>query len=642
MVSDHRKYLIFLSFLVNFALVLAQDSIIVRKKTNYHLTELNNSAFGSFPKKLEESLKNLNVSGYYRFIGNYLHMDKAYSNSPSDTLSFAKTPNKLFIGDDSQMPELMMNISGKPSATTSFGTDVFIWNRMTGFDTSNYIKGLNLGVNLYGSFSTKFGNFNIMTGGIHWYSLSPFTFYTNVGYNRYSTFERNPWDPVTKYPVDRYSGYFRNGSIQQDFRWGKQAFQGIIAEANNLPKNFSGVFMFGKSVINGGMNFVPNSSVGGRLKKSFGKNFISYNIFSSKTYTDSLNKEIIGFDIHTIEYEWYWKDFFFYGEIGTGRYFSPYYQELMNNKLDVGKYGEAINLKVLLPKKWLKLPLEINYFRISPRVLNNNSAFWNSSVIETQESSAALSGNAVLAPFASSMVAIGQMTNNRQGLNINGEYKSKSLSVSFGNSIAQEIENISSQITYSHPTNNLALSRFWRWSAYPTSGLGPYGQLTKIYRGVYETVTVQDSALKRKNFNAMEIYIKSNCHILRREAYINYFGTFSSIQRDVAPVTVFNESAYLRTYYHQFEFYYKITPGIIWTNYLGWERIIANYKTNVDAISRRPRNQEGWSMATGADVSLGKNAGLYIRQRWMKYEDKNFSRDRYKGFETSVEIKIAF
>jgi hypothetical protein len=638
----HCRIKIIVGLLTLFALNTFPQSNITLIDTNKTVTDLNNSLFGSFPKKLEESVKNLNVSGYYRFIGNYLHMDKAYANSPSDTISFARTPNKLFIGDDSQMPELMLNISGKPSANTSFGTDLFIWNRMAGFDTSNYIKGLNLGVNLYGSFSTKFGNFNIMTGGIHWYSLSPFTFYTNVGYNRYSIFERNPWDPVTKNPEDRYSGYFRNGSIQQDFRWGKQAFQGIIVEGNNLPHNFSGAFMYGKSVINGGMNFVPNSSLGGRIKKTFGKNFISFNTFSSKTYTDSLNKEIISFDIHTLEYEWYWKDFFFYGEIGTGRYFSPFYQELSNNKLEVGKYGEAINLKVVLPKKWLKFPLEINYFRISPRVLNNNSAFWNSSVIETQEGSAALAGNAVLAPFASSMVAIGQMTNNRQGININGEYQSKLFNISFGNSIAQEIENISSQITYGHPTNNLALSRFWRWSLYPTNGLGPYGQLTKIYRGVYESVTVEDSLLKRKNFNAIEIYIKSNYRIFGREAFINYFGAFSSIQRNLSPITIFNENAYLRTYYHQFEFYYKITPGIIWTNYVGWERIIANYNTNVNVISRRPRNQEGWSIATGLDVSLGKNAGLYLRQRWLNYQDRSFSRDQYKGYETSMEIKIAF
>ena len=298
-----KKYLFFLIIAFSLNSTFAQDSLALKKYSDRPITELNAKLYGVFPKKLEETMKNLSIGGYYRFVGNYLHMDKAYYNSPSDTISFSKTPNKVFIGDDSQLPELMLNISGKPSETTSFGTDLFVWNRLVGFDSTNYIKGLNLGVNLYGSFATKLGNFNIMTGGIHWYSLSPFTFYTNIGYNRYSVFERNPWDPVTKNPEDRYSGYYRNGGIQQDIRWGKQAFQGIIVEAGALPKNFAAVLMYGKSVLNGGTVFTPNSSFGGKIKKSFGKNFVSYNTFSSKQYLDSLNRETIGFDIHTIEYE---------------------------------------------------------------------------------------------------------------------------------------------------------------------------------------------------------------------------------------------------------------------------------------------------------------------------------------------------
>jgi hypothetical protein len=33
---------------------------------------------------------------------------------------------------------------------------------------------------------------------------------------------------------------------------------------------------------------------------------------------------------------------------------------------------------------------------------------------------------------------------------------------------------------------------------------------------------------------------------------------------------------------------------------------------------------------------------LYLRQRWMQGRDASFSRDRYRGFETSAEIKIFF
>jgi hypothetical protein len=39
---------------------------------------------------------------------------------------------------------------------------------------------------------------------------------------------------------------------------------------------------------------------------------------------------------------------------------------------------------------------------------------------------------------------------------------------------------------------------------------------------------------------------------------------------------------------------------------------------------------------------MSKGAGLYIRQRWMNYQDRSFSKDQYKGWETTVEIKIFF
>lgn len=619
----------------------SQDSL-VKRITIRSATNINNISFGIFPKQSEATLKTINISGYYRFIGNYQNMKKAYYNSPGDTSSFSKTPKKVFIGDDSQIPELMLNISGSPKSNVSFGTDLYLWNRMSGFTSSNYIKGLNLGVNVHGAFSTDIGNFKIMTGGINWYSLSPFTFYTNIGYNRYSVFERNPWDPGSKNPIDRYKSFYDYGGITQDSRWGKQAFQGFILEANDLPNQFSGVFMYGKSILNGGMAPTPNNSIGGKLKKSFGNDFISLNTFNSITFTDSLNKKTIGFNIYTLEYNFNFKEIIFSGESGIGKYENPLYSEGLKDSSNIGKFGEAINFKVLIPKKYLYIPIEINYFRINSNVINNNSIFWNSSVLETQQTANNSAGNSVIAPFASSMVQIGQLTNNRQGLNINSDFQIKKLKLNIGYGISQELKNISSQITYNHPTNNLALSRFWRWGNFPTAGLGPYGNITKVYRGVYETVDLKDTSLILKNFNSIEINAKYSCKILNHDAYFNYLGSFNSIQKKVSPITVFTEDAYIRTYYHQMEFYFKVNSNLIITNFIGWERIIANYYTNTDLITYRPRNQSGLSFATGFDLSISKNAALYFRQRWMNYQDKSFIKDRYIGSESTLELKIFF
>jgi hypothetical protein len=121
-----------------------------------------------------------------------------------------------------------------------------------------------------------------------------------------------------------------------------------------------------------------------------------------------------------------------------------------------------------------------------------------------------------------------------------------------------------------------------------------------------------------------------------------YLGQLSSAQSFLSPVTVFDEKALVRTYYNQFETYFVLSPGVVWCNYVGYERVIASYDTETDAISKRPKNQTGLALATGFDIRLSKGAGLYLRQRWMDYKDSSFGKDQYKGFETTAEIKVFF
>jgi hypothetical protein len=41
-------------------------------------------------------------------------------------------------------------------------------------------------------------------------------------------------------------------------------------------------------------------------------------------------------------------------------------------------------------------------------------------------------------------------------------------------------------------------------------------------------------------------------------------------------------------------------------------------------------------------VDLGRNAQLYVRNRWFAFEDESFPLDKFKGQETLVELKIFF
>src|SRR5690606_17959207 len=111
-----------------------------------------------------------------------------------------------------------------PTPVTSFGAEVMLANPFTVYNGAAVQKRI---INPYfnmilrRSTNTKYGNFGLLYGGIEWKNLTMFTFGTNVGYNRYTLFERNPWDPVGNIK-NRYASYYYTGTINQDQRWGTQ------------------------------------------------------------------------------------------------------------------------------------------------------------------------------------------------------------------------------------------------------------------------------------------------------------------------------------------------------------------------------------------------------------------------------------
>ena len=421
---------------------------------------------GNFPKKAKEVLSGLSVGGYYRFVTNVRRMNYGYAPQENNKMN-------IFVGDDAQIPQLSLSINGNVTPSTSFGTDLFMWSPMTGLGQQENVMGLNLGVSVYGSFATEIGNFNIRTGGINWHKLSPFTFQQNTGYNRYSLFERNPWDPITKTVDGRYEEFYAKGEINQDYRWGNQAFQGIIVDGAELPNNLSFTGMYGKTQFDGGLSATPNASYGGRLKKTYNnnKNYLALNSFNNRSIVDSLSSSTAGFNMHTVELSHNFKKGKIWAEIGAGRRFT-------NESFE--KFGEAISIKASTDFN-KKFPLQLHLYRISPRVINNNSVFINSAIQQTVNTTDVT--QPILIPVTSAVLPVGQMANNRQGFELNGQLNLGPVKTSIGYSNSWEMENLSSQLTYGHPFNNFSLARFYRW-AFP-SGVGPYGNLNKIYRAVF-------------------------------------------------------------------------------------------------------------------------------------------------------------
>ena len=77
----------------------------------------------------------------------------------------------------------------------------------------------------------------------------------------------------------------------------------------------------------------------------------------------------------------------------------------------------------------------VQYFRISPKVINNTAAFINTAIPEYDVSNipaGSIGSSTVLQPTGSAMVRLGQMTNNRQGLNINADFTLKNIKFGIG------------------------------------------------------------------------------------------------------------------------------------------------------------------------------------------------------------------
>lgn len=603
-------------------------------------------------------LEAFSISGNYRFFAQHRMFTNPYAIDVVDGEASYLVDRTILVGDATQLPELTLNISGKPTPNTSFGTDLVVWNQNNGeFD---YYRNLQLGINLYGNFQTEFANIGVKAGGIHWHSMTSLTMKSFTGYNRFSVFDRNPWDPQFRDITQRYREYYERGAISQDGRWAQQAVQGFIVDLTELPLGLAVNFIYGKTQNAGSAfidpgaandstansfirfydNTIPNNVYAGRLIKQFKKHTFSLNSFNRKSYSDALAQKPIENHVYTTEINLNFKKFAVLAELGAARYSDVQYNP---------GYGEMATVKLSLDKSLFKVPLELHMYHISPNAVNNNAEFVNTSVSEAPSAAAGavtvIGSNGVLQQNGSAMLGLGQMANNRQGINLNADVQIKKLTITIGNGIAREIEDLNSQVTYGHTINGLTMSRFWRWS-FPAD-VGPYGRTSVLYRGVFETVQLTDlsdngEVVNKKHFNNMDLQLKYSLNLFRRPLYLFYLGSYNSVQPTFSAITVFTEEAYIRQYSHQFESYYSIHPKLVLAVYGGYERVIGNYATLVDINSKRPRNQEGIALGLGLDFQMAKSTNLYVRHRYFQFEDKSYSLDQFAGHETTIEIKINF
>jgi len=631
------------------------DILLLRDTTTFSYPNL-----GLMPKEFNKSKGSVQVNGFYRFYATYTRQLLPYTLSPA--LGDTVLPRSLFIGDDSQLPNMLLNVSGQLPGGSSWGFDVRMFQFLNGSIGPSYGRqvpdsvrpdiqyplgtvalggnlGAMLGMNLYGNFKTKYGSWSTTVGGIQWLAVSDLTFASWKGYNRFMLFERNPWDPMGKSVTNRYKQYYDQGSIDQDARWGNRAFQGVVINGTQLPGNLSCILMAGKTEQNGGFSQVPNYAYGGRIRKNFEDNaFVSINTINTRNYTDSLAREEFGLSVITTEFQYQQFGVLLKGEVGMGEYFSPEHND---------GWGEVMQLKASNVMKGDRPVVELHYFRISPKVVNNNGVYWNTSVREytiNDIPAGSVGSSSLLLPFGSSVTRVGQMTNNRQGLNLNVQAKVQRLKISAGIGTSAELKPAAAVITVGHPINQFTRSRFWRWN-FPAN-VGPYNRYSDVYRDVYETVQLSDDSMgvvvNKKFFNSAEVQLKYEHDIAGHESYFFALLQANTCSRDFSAIPVTGEEAYVRQYASEIEWYFRVTPRFMFNAYAGIERTLGNYLTEINQETFRPLNQYGKGFGVGGDIDLGKNTRLYLRHRWYSFEDTSYPLDAFRGRELIVELKAFF
>lgn len=614
---------------------------------------------------LKKKPQKISLYGYYRLFLYGRNMTEPYPNLEPFDRAYG-------VGDGYREPMLSLNVVARPNGRASFGTELFFFTPYLGTGPVDNVFQVNLGINFYGNFRTSAGNFGVRAGGIHWYNLSPFTIGVFQQLDRFSIFDRTPWEGVNN--TDKYEGYYNLGSVNVgDLRWNYQAFQGIILNGNKLPLDFSFDLFYGKMQLNGGLpgsQNVPNETIqnpgnagnvptyigfagtrrslpsfitGGRLAKTFGpkKHLLAYSGIYSQESLDSIGTANRNFQVHTLSLSFNIDKFVLTGELGAGSYASPTYER---------KWGEALMLRLLVPKDYTFLPLDIQVYQISEDFFNPNGEIITNGNAAIQQDLGRDGFPAGVTAVGSPLTLTNQLAHNRRGININTKYDLGPVKLSLGWGMSGELSVQNEFVSYTHRVNGLALSRIYQpfpENATTPTIFGPYGRKISFFRGALGVTPTTDldpetaQPLTRKYHNSIDITAKYKTALAKKPLYFFYIGALQSAKDELTGIPTITDNTYVFAQYHELDIYYELFNNFVLTGYLGAEFIRAGTNT-LWGETGLPADQVGLGFGAGFDWMFAKSAGLYFRYRRMNFDDRSFELDKYKGNEVTIEVKTFF
>lgn len=610
--------------------------------------------------KLEGLTKGkLEVSGVTRFLTIQRTMFDSYSDmTTSDKhISFSDYPNAdANSGANAGFPMVELNLKSQIKKDFNFNVGYSLGNNMTG-DVLGSSRNIGAVQNLNFGAQFKSGMFktSIWAGEVLWTNLSRFTLGQPEFTDNY--FERLPWDWY-RTSFTRYQEYFTLSSNIGAQNLGRAPLQGGIGVVEHLPSQMSFKVIYGqtnRSLIQSqqGTGF-PSMTSGYRLEKYIFERAVrgkaGLNVYAKRSKVD------VGLDLrddntmYTFDFDLKVKKIKFEGEIGgsqvkTIKEFVDIPVDQLQEYTGTG-FGGA--LKASFDRRAVLWPFSIEFYHLNKDFGNVDGSILNSNPYVKQGGAQ----NEFLyndSYFANISQEVGQLTNNRAGVNLDFEANFGDFKVQLGYSASQELEAFTDTLTIQHRVNSFSRSRFRPWF----QAGGEYGRIKSFWFRTFETVTLtNDGGFLDRNklgFNAIELMLKYKKPVNKKqEIVLLNLSTFNSIKDGFNAFSLPGEKSNLvSVLYNDFTAAYKLNKKVsLVGNYAvevtkGSDRTAVQHTDpdtgldRVDAI-----NQLGQMYAVGIDYDLSRKTSFHLRTKYMTHEDKNFKLDKFSGLETTFELKI--
>ena len=594
--------------------------------------------------------ENLEVSGVVRLIAIQRSMDESYVDMTTGdkSISFSDYPAaNVNSGANGGFPLLELNLKSKIKKNFNFNVGYSLGHNMTG-DVKGSSRNIGAVQNLNFGAQLKTGKFktSIWAGEVLWTNLSRFTMGQPEFTDNY--FERLPWDWYrTSYT--RYQEYFTLSSNIGARNLGRSPIQGGVGVVEYLPFGTSLKVIYGqtnRSILSSdqGTGF-PSITQGYRLEKYIfertirGK--IGANVYSKNAYVSNVSDIKDDNLMFTFDFDVKVKKIKFEGEVGGSEIDT--YDESSNSSLKDNGFGAVF--KTSFDRRAVLWPFSIEFYNINKNFGNVDGGILNQNPYIKQGGAK----NEFVyndSYFANIANEVGQVTNNRRGINLDFEASVGDFKVQLGYSASQEIEKLTDTLTIQHRVNSFSRSRFRPWF----QAAGPTGRIKSFWYRTFETVTLSNPGNEFLNrellgFNAIELTLKYRKKFgKQKELVLLNLTTVNTIKEGFSALALpGSDGVLVSVLYNDFTAALKLTKKISVIGNFAIESTEGSNSTAVlDPIDGKVKfiSQIGHMYAIGVDYDVSKKTSFHLRTKYMDHQDKNFSTDKFSGFETTFELKI--